>query len=177
MAGGILPVMKHIPGHGRAEADTHLELPFVDASLADLRARDFVPFSALNDLGMAMTAHVVFRAIDPERPATTSPHVIAEIIRGEIGFDGLLMSDDVSMKALSGDFVARTHAIFEAGCDVVLHCNGAMDEMFAVAVATPALTGKALQRCERALGPAGRADETDEAEARAEFAALFAAAA
>ena len=129
MAGGVLPVMKHIPGHGRAFADTHFELPIVDTPLGDLQRHDFAPFKALNHLPMAMTAHVVYSAIDPNNPATTSGKVIEEIIRGEIGFDGLLMSDDTSMKALSGDFPSKAAAILAAGCDIVLHCNGVMEEM------------------------------------------------
>ncbi|GAB4351107.1 MAG: beta-N-acetylhexosaminidase [Oricola sp.] len=149
--GGVLPVIKHIPGHGRAFADSHKALPVVDASLDELRAHDFPPFKALADMPMAMTAHVVYSAVDAERPATTSPRVVEEIIRGEIGFDGLLMSDDVSMHALSGDFGARTESIFGAGCDVVLHCNGVMEEMLAVAAATPELAGKAAERAGRAL--------------------------
>jgi beta-N-acetylhexosaminidase len=177
MAGGILPVMKHIPGHGRAGADSHLALPRVDASLDELRAHDFVPFKALAGLPMAMTAHVVYAAIDPENPSTTSARVIGEIIRGEIGFDGLLMSDDVSMKALSGDFSARAAAILAAGCDIVLHCNGVMEEMRAVAQPVPDLTGIAAMRAERALAARQAADEADELAARAEFNTFFEAAA
>ncbi len=177
LAGGVLPVMKHIPGHGRAGADSHHALPRVEAPLEELRARDFVPFKALCDLPMAMTAHVVYTAVDPDNPSTTSARVIADIIRGEIGFDGLLMSDDVSMNALSGDYGARAQAILAAGCDVVLHCNGVMDEMQAVAQRTPELTGKAKARADAALGMLGRRDDTDEAAARAEFASLFEAAA
>jgi beta-N-acetylhexosaminidase len=173
LAGGVLPVIKHIPGHGRAFADSHLALPVVEAPLDELRAHDFPPFKALREMPMAMTAHVVYTAIDPENPATTSKRAISEIIRGEIGFDGLLMSDDVSMKALSGDFGARTDAIFEAGCDVVLHCNGVMEEMQAVAERTPALNGKALERANRALEPLKNRDEMDLATARAEFAQYF----
>ncbi len=172
MAGGVLPVMKHVPGHGRAFADSHLALPVVDASLDDLRARDFAPFAALKDLPMAMTAHVVYTALDPDRPATTSPAIIADIIRGEIGFDGLLMSDDVSMKALSGDFDEKTRAILEAGCDVVLHCNGVMDEMKAVAAGCAVLTPQAMRRADRALSLLGRTDGADEAAVREEFSAL-----
>jgi beta-N-acetylhexosaminidase len=172
-AGGVLPVIKHIPGHGRAFADSHHNLPVVDASLEELRAHDFPPFKALADAPMAMTAHVVYTAIDPERPATTSPKVIAEIVRGEIGFDGLLVSDDTSMKALSGDFAARTDAILAAGCDVVLHCNGVMDEMQAVAARAPALSGRALERASRALQGLARRDDADEIEIRAEFSAIF----
>lgn len=171
-AGGVLPVVKHIPGHGRAFADSHHHLPVVEASLDELRAHDFPPFRALNDAPMAMTAHVVYTAIDPERPATTSPKAVAGIIRGEIGFDGLLMSDDVSMKALSGDFASRTEAILAAGCDVVLHCNGVMAEMRAVADAAPALSGEALRRAGRALAGLGAHDGADEGEIAAEFSAM-----
>ncbi|TCD12346.1 beta-N-acetylhexosaminidase [Oricola cellulosilytica] len=158
MAGGVLPVIKHIPGHGRAFSDSHLALPVVDTPLDDLRSHDFPPFRGLKDIPMAMTAHVVFSAIDPEQPATTSPTVVRDIIREEIGFDGLLMSDDVSMKALSGDFAARTGSIFGAGCDVVLHCNGMMEEMLAVASKTPVLEGEAANRAARALRHLGSSD-------------------
>lgn len=158
LEGGVLPVIKHIPGHGRAFADSHKALPVVDTPLAGLRAHDFPPFQALADLPMAMTAHVVYSAIDPGRPATTSPRVIEDIIRGEIGFDGLLMSDDVSMHALSGDFGTRTESIFGAGCDVVLHCNGVMDEMLAVAAETPVLTGSVAERADKALAMLSRHD-------------------
>ncbi len=134
MAGGVLPIVKHIPGHGRAAADSHLDLPVVSASLTDLEARDFAPFKALADLPMAMTAHVVYAAVDPDLPATTSSAVIERVIRGAIGFDGLLISDDLSMKALSGDFEARARDALHAGCDIVLHCNGDPDaEMTSVA--------------------------------------------
>ncbi len=173
MAGGVLPVMKHIPGHGRAGADTHFELPTVHASLDELRRHDFAPFQALNDLPVAMTAHVVFSAIDPDAPATTSGKVVEEIIRGEIGFDGLLVSDDVSMKALSGDFQAKAAAILAAGVDLVLHCNGDMDEMRAVASRARPLEGEALKRAGRALGAVKGRDEADEAELRAEFGEYF----
>ena len=149
--GGVLPVIKHIPGHGRAVADSHLELPVVDAPLEELRGHDFPPFRALNSMPMAMTAHVIYARLDDTSPATTSPVIIDRIIRGEIGFDGLLMSDDLSMKALSGDFAFRTESVFAAGCDIVLHCNGDMEEMLAVASKTPFLEGKAAMRAERAL--------------------------
>lgn len=172
-AGGALPVMKHIPGHGRAGADTHFELPTVNASLEELRGHDFAPFRALRDLPMAMTAHVVYSAIDPANPATHSAKVIGEIVRGEVGFDGLLMSDDVSMKALSGDFATKAAAILAAGCDLVLHCNGVMEEMRAVAGAASPLSGKPFQRAEQALAVRRKPDATVEAEARAEFAGYF----
>ncbi len=173
LAGGVLPVVKHIPGHGRALADSHLALPLVDTPLDELREWDFAPFKALSDMPMAMTAHVVYTALDPQYPATTSRKVIYEIVRGEIGFDGLLMSDDVSMKALSGDFPDRTAAIFAAGCDVVLHCNGEMDEMSAVAGRTPVLAGEALRRADAALALLSRRQTADEGATRAEFAALM----
>lgn len=172
LAGGVLPVMKHMPGHGRARCDSHKALPVVEASLDVLRAVDFAPFAALADLPMAMTAHIVYQEIDPDNPATTSARVIGDIIRGEIGFDGLLMSDDVSMKALSGDFSQKARAILAAGCDVVLHCNGVMDEMAGVAAATPALAGRALERARRALDLRAGASSESEMLARAEFDAL-----
>ncbi len=151
LAGGVLPVVKHIPGHGRAAADSHLELPVVAAGLADLAARDFAPFKALADLPMAMTAHVVYAAVDPLEPATTSRAVIDTVIRGTIGFDGLLISDDLSMRALGGDFAARARRALDAGCDIVLHCNGAMDEMTAVVAGARPLAGRAARRAAAAL--------------------------
>lgn len=145
MAGGVLPVMKHIPGHGRAMADSHYALPVVDTPLDVLERTDFLPFQRLRHLPMAMTAHVIFSAVD-DHAVTVSSRAIDRIIRGFIGFDGLLMSDDLSMKALSGSFEGRTRAAFEAGCDVVLHCNGDMTEMQAIAGATPMLDGDGLRR-------------------------------
>jgi len=173
LSGGVLPVIKHIPGHGRAMADSHLALPQVDASHDALSAHDFPPFKALNDMPMAMTAHVVYSAIDAERPATTSSTVIGDIVRGEIGFDGLLMSDDLSMRALSGDFAERTEASLAAGCDVVLHCNGVMDEMRPVARAAHPLAGKALERADRACKLLSAGDGLDIALLRAEFQSHF----
>jgi beta-N-acetylhexosaminidase len=151
MDGGVLPVLKHIPGHGRATADSHIGLPTVDTSASELARTDFAAFLPLADLPMAMTAHVVFSALDAAQPATTSATIIEQVIRGSIGFQGLLMSDDVSMNALEGSIAERTRAIFAAGCDVVLHCNGKFDEMQAVANATPMLGGEALARADRAL--------------------------
>ena len=173
MAGGVLPVMKHMPGHGRAFADTHYELPIVDTPLDELRAHDFAPFKALNHLPMGMTAHVVFSAIDPSGPATTSAKVVSEIIRGEIGFDGLLMSDDTSMKALSGDFRQKAEAILAAGVDIVLHCNGVMEEMAGIAAGTGTLRGASLQRAEAALQRLQKPDLTAEADLRSEFGQYF----
>ena len=156
--GGVLPVMKHIPGHGRAGADSHLALPRVTASAAELSASDFVTFRSLDSCPIAMTAHVVYESIDPQRPATTSPKVIRDVIRGEIGFEGLLMSDDLSMKALDGALSVRARAALFAGCDLVLHCNGDMDEMRDVATEVKTLDGLSLKRSEHALaqlrGPA-----------------------
>lgn len=151
MDGGVLPVMKHIPGHGRAAADTHFELPHVIATADELSASDFVTFRSLSDCPLAMTAHAVYDAIDPNRPATTSPKVIRDVIRGEIGFDGLLMSDDLSMKALTGSLRARAKAALFAGCDVVLHCNGGFAEMREVAEEAGPLEGAGLKRAEAAL--------------------------
>jgi beta-N-acetylhexosaminidase len=151
IAGGVLPIVKHIPGHGRAGADSHLALPVVDTDRTTLSRTDFLPFRHLADMPMAMTAHVVYSAIDPKRPATTSRTLMQDVIRGEIGYDGLVMSDDLSMKALAGDFASRTRQSLRAGCDVVLHCNGDLAEMQAIASATPELKGQARRRAEAAL--------------------------
>jgi beta-N-acetylhexosaminidase len=148
-AGGVLPVIKHIPGHGRALADSHLELPVVTTSRAELEATDFAPFRLLAEQPAAMTAHVVYASVDPVRPASTSAIVTRDIIRGLMGFDGLLMSDDLSMRALSGGLAERAAAVISAGSDVALHCNGNMDEMREVAAATPVLDGRAAERLER----------------------------
>ncbi len=169
MAGGVLPIVKHMPGHGRAICDSHFELPLVTETLEELIVSDFKPFKALNKVAMAMTAHIVFEAIDVNNPATTSTKMIDEIIRGTIGFDGLLMSDDISMEALSGDYVERTKSSFAAGCDIVLHCNGKMDEMLQVASATPELKGQALKRAQFALSQLKPADNQDIAALRTEF--------
>jgi beta-N-acetylhexosaminidase len=171
--GGILPVLKHIPGHGRATADTHFILPVVDTSKAELEAIDFAAFRPLADLPMAMTAHVVFSALDPAQPATTSATIIEQVIRGSIGFQGLLMSDDVSMNALAGSIAERTKAIVMAGCDIVLHCNGKLDEMRAVASETPILAGKALERAGQALASRRQPQPFDRVAGRAELDALI----
>lgn len=152
LAGGVVPIMKHIPGHGRAAADSHLDLPVVEASMAELDGTDFVPFRLLHDLPCAMTAHVLYRAIDAERPATVSPTVIAEAIRGRIGFDGLLMSDDLSMQALAGTLHERARGALDAGCDVVLHCNGEMAEMEQVAAAAGPLSEAGVRRAAAVQG-------------------------
>jgi beta-N-acetylhexosaminidase len=171
--GGLLPVLKHIPGHGRATADTHFRLPEVDTAKTELERTDFAAFQPLADLPMAMTAHVVFSALDPAHPATTSATIIEQVIRGVIGFQGLLMSDDVSMNALSGSIAERTRAIFAAGCDMVLHCNGDLDEMREVAAETPELSGKALERAGRALASRRTPQPFDRVAARAELEALM----
>jgi beta-N-acetylhexosaminidase len=173
MAGGVLPVLKHIPGHGRAAADSHLSLPVVRASKAELEATDFAAFRPLNGLPLGMTAHVVFTAFDPVLPVTTSATMIREVIRGLIGFDGLLMTDDISMGALSGSIAERTRAALAAGCDLVLHCNGRLDEMRAVAAAAPLLAGAAARRADAALRSRKAPSPVDLAEARREFAALM----
>ncbi len=151
LAGGMLPVMKHMPGHGRSLVDTHHQLPFVAATEAELALTDFAPFKALAHLPAGMTAHLVFTAIDPTAPASTSPIVTTRIIRDHIGFDGLLMSDDLSMQALSGTLGERARAVLRAGSDLALHCNGKMDEMEQVAAAAPALDGKSAARFKAAL--------------------------
>src|SRR3954449_1954386 len=171
--GGVLPVLKHIPGHGRATADTHFRLPTVDTPEAELDATDFAAFKPLADLPMAMTAHVVFSAIDGAHPATTSATMIRRVIREGIGFQGLLMSDDVSMNALAGSIAERTRAIVAAGCDMVLHCNGELDEMRAVAAETPELAGQALNRADRALAARKAPIGFDRGAARAELDALI----
>jgi beta-N-acetylhexosaminidase len=170
--GGVLPVLKHIPGHGRATADSHFRLPTVDTPREELERTDFAAFQPLADLPMAMTAHVVFSALDPAQPATTSATIIRQVIRGAIGFQGLLMSDDVSMNALAGSITERTRAIVNAGCDMVLHCNGKLDEMRDVARETPELTGEALQRARRALASRKQPEPLDRQAARAELDAL-----
>jgi beta-N-acetylhexosaminidase len=171
--GGVLPVLKHIPGHGRANADSHLKLPVVHADRATLEATDFAAFRPLKRLPLAMTAHVVFTAIDPVRPATTSATMIGEVIRGLIGFGGLLMGDDISMGALSGSIAERSRASLAAGCDLVLHCNGKMDEMRAVAAEASELAGETKRRADAALAVRKSPSGIDLAAARREFAAMM----
>ncbi len=165
MDGGVLPVMKHIPGHGRAKADSHLELPVVEAKKAELEAVDFPPFAGFADCPMAMSAHVVYTALDRENPATLSKKVISRVIRKQIGFGGLLMTDDLSMKALSGSYTEKTQRALAAGCDIVLHCNGEMDQMEEVAAAAGVLKGKALVRAKAALKQARKPQRFDRKQA------------
>lgn len=173
-AGGVLPVLKHLPGHGRARADSHQRLPVVRTDRATLEATDFAVFRALSALPLGMTAHVVFAAIDA-LPATTSATIITDVIRSFIGFTGLLMSDDIAMGALSGPIGARAAAALAAGCDVVLHCNGRLDEMRAVAASAPDLAGPAGRRAAAALATRGPPQPLDIAAARGEFSRLMAA--
>lgn len=158
MEAGIMPILKHIPGHGRARTDSHEELPVVDVSLETLEATDFVPFRALRDIPLGMTAHIIYTAIDAKLVATQSKKVI-DYIREVIGFDGLLMSDDLSMKALAGTYAKRTKATFAAGCDLALHCNGDMAQMHEVASESPELVGESLRRAlkAKAMMPLARA--------------------
>lgn len=175
LEGGVAPIIKHIPGHGRAMADSHLALPVVKASRMALEGHDFPPFRALGDLGLAMTAHVIFTAYDGQAPATTSKTIVDQVIRGQMGFDGLLMCDDLSMKALSGDFSARRDAALAAGCDVVLHCNGLMDEMTPVAHGCPMISEPAKKRLDRVLaGLKRKVAPFDRGQAEARLAELLA---
>jgi beta-N-acetylhexosaminidase len=175
--GGVLPVIKHIPGHGRALADSHVALPRVTASAAQLSTHDFVTFRGLNHAPVAMTAHVIYEAIDPKRPATISPRVVQTIIRREIGFDGLLVSDDLSMSALTGPLGLRAKAAYFAGCDIALHCNGKLDEMQEIAGQAKPLAGPALRRAEAALAQFRAPSALDYDKAESRLAALMGAAA
>jgi len=168
LAGNVLPVIKHVPGHGRATVDSHDELPIVETPREELEATDFQPFRALAGMPLAMTAHVVYSAIDRKEPATTSSTIVDEIIRGYIGFDGLLLSDDLSMRALSGDIATRTRAAMAAGCDVALHCNGELREMTAVTEACGTLSATAVDRHTRALARLGSVEPLEEADVQFE---------
>jgi beta-N-acetylhexosaminidase len=171
--GGVLPVVKHIPGHGRAMADSHRKLPVVTADRETLEATDFAAFRPLAAFPLAMTAHVVFTAVDAVAPATTSVAIVRDVIRGWIGYQGLLMSDDISMDALRGSLGERTQAAISAGCDMVLHCNGNMDEMLAVAAAAPRLEGKAARRAAAAVAGRKPVAPIDVVARRSEFFALI----
>jgi beta-N-acetylhexosaminidase len=176
MAGGVLPVLKHLPGHGRARVDSHHGLPVVDTDRATLESTDFAAFRSLAALPLGMTAHVVFSAIDPVAPATTSVTMVREVIRGFIGFQGLLMSDDISMGALTGTLAQRAQAALAAGCDLVLHCNGDLAEMSAIAAVVPELAGEALARSDAALAQRSAPEDFDLEAARALFARMIAGA-
>ncbi len=172
---GVLPVAKHMPGHGRTQVDTHHDLPTVTASQADLRAQDFAPFRALAHLPMAMTGHLVFTAYDPDRPATQSP-VMINVIRQEIGFSGLLMTDDLNMNALAGDLAQRTAASIAAGCDLALHCKGDLAEMQAVALAAGDMGPDTVRRAKAALAQRRTPDPVDIAQLEGELSAMMAGA-
>jgi beta-N-acetylhexosaminidase len=174
LEGGVLPVLKHLPGHGRAGVDSHLGLPVVAADRASLDAVDFAAFRPLAGLGLGMTAHVVFTAYDPVAPATTSVTMVQDVIRDSIGFEGLLMTDDISMGALSGTMADRAKASLEAGCDMLLHCNGSIDEMRELAAAAPRLSGRAAERAQAALAQRSVPPSIDMGAARARFARLIA---
>jgi len=161
MSGGVAPVIKHIPGHGRATVDSHKALPFITASHATLNVTDYVPFKAFADAPMAMTAHVVVSDIDPDAPVTLSSKAMRELVRGELGYQGLVMTDDLDMKALSGDLEDLTAKSLAAGCDIGLHCNGKMRSMVKVAKGAKALSGKALERAIIADNIASVADDFD----------------
>lgn len=174
-AGGVVPIVKHIPGHGRAAVDSHLGLPTVDTSVKELTGTDFKPFTLLADEpAWAMTAHICYSAIDPAETATTSRTMIGEIIRGAIGFDGVLLSDDLSMHALTGNFHDRTRRLFEAGCDLALHCNGDLAEMSAVIEATPVISAATARRLARAADAVQQSKDFDMGAGNAELAALLA---
>jgi beta-N-acetylhexosaminidase len=173
LKGGVLPVLKHLPGHGRATADSHLKLPVLDSDRETLERTDFAAFRALANLPLGMTAHVVFSAIDPSAPTTTSVTMVGQVIRDSIGFSGLLMSDDISMGALAGSLAERSRAAIHAGCDVVLHCNGKLAEMEEVASAVPVLAGDAKKRADAALALRAAPEDFDVAAARAMFARMI----
>jgi beta-N-acetylhexosaminidase len=171
--GGVLPVIKHMPGHGRAQVDSHHDLPVVEAPIEQLETTDFAPFRALADMPIGISAHVRFDALDAARPATTSATVICDIIRGAIGFDGLLLTDDLSMSALKGDVADRARASLDAGCDVALHCNGRLSEMKSIAAAVSRLSGQAARRYRAALERLSPAKPFDAAEGASQLAALI----
>ena len=174
-AGGVMPVIKHLPGHGRSMKDSHLELPVVTTSLGDLEKADFVPFRALRSQALGMTAHIVYSGVDKNEPASTSKSLISKIIRGSIGFEGLLISDDISsnMQALSGDAVVRTQSCLQAGCDVILHCDGDLKAMESLASYIPELAFESRARLARAISCKQLPDPFDVKEGLAELEALI----
>ncbi|MEO1225827.1 MAG: beta-N-acetylhexosaminidase [Pseudomonadota bacterium] len=175
LASGVQPIMKHIPGHGRTLCDSHQDLPVVEADLETLETIDFAPFIAMADLPWAMTAHIVYRALDPEHPATQSSTIIEGIVRDCVGFQGVLVSDDLSMEALSGSIEQRAVASLQAGCDIALHCNGKLDEMEALASAVPRITDATVGRLEAAAASVGSPTPIDTADARRQVADWLAA--
>lgn len=173
LEGGVLPVIKHMPGHGRGQSDSHFEVPRTHAPRADLDAVDFVPFKAMNEMPLGMTGHVIFDAIDPARPATQS-EIVLDIIRDDIAFDGLLMTDDISMNALNGDVASRAVTSWAAGCDIVLHCNGNLAEMQMLCAHAPGMTPQARRRASTALAARITPAPADISEFAAQYAALSA---
>ncbi|MBB4210345.1 beta-N-acetylhexosaminidase [Rhodothalassium salexigens DSM 2132] len=173
LAGGVLPVIKHIPGHGRAGVDSHKALPRVTADLDTLARMDFAPFAALARAPMAMTAHIVYTALDPARPATCSPRVIAEVVRGQIGFDNLLLSDDLEMAALDGTMAERAAAALTAGCDLALHCSGDLGGVADAANGCPPLAEVSARRLADAKAARRPADTVDIAHARRRLSVLL----
>jgi beta-N-acetylhexosaminidase len=173
MAGGILPVLKHIPGHGRANVDSHFKLPVVRDARTALAASDFAAFSALANLPLGMTAHVVYADIDPDHPATTSSIMINDVIRDAIGFEGALMTDDIAMGALSGSIAERTRAALAAGCDLILHCNGNLKQMQQVASNACDLEGAAAERVSAALRARQQPEDIDPTAAWSAFALMM----
>lgn len=171
LAGGVLPIVKHMPGHGRATQDSHFDLPHVGADVSDLKASDFAPFKALNDLPMGMTAHLVYGAID-DAPATLS-RAVMDVIRNDIGFGGLVMTDDISMKALKGSLTEISQRSIAAGCDVILHCNGSLAERAEVASAVGEMTDAAQIRAEAALAARQTPDALDIPACEAQLEALL----
>lgn len=165
LSSGVMPVIKHMPGHGRAMVDSHLSLPVVTATLDELKASDFEAFRLRSDAPWAMTGHVVYTSVDPDRPATASSKVVKEVIRDYIGFEGLLLTDDLSMEALEGDLGQRTAAAMTAGCDIALHCNGKADEMQAVAANSRTMSEDARNRAISAAKRLGHLDDFDFKEA------------
>lgn len=162
LASGVLPVAKHVPGHGRANADSHKSLPVINCERDILENSDFVPFRALNEVPLAMTAHVLMPALDPDEPASTSHCIISDVIRGELGFDGVLMCDDLSMQALDGSLEERTERVLAAGCDLALHCNGDIKEMHSVSQSCDMLAGSAERRVNAAFSKLCKPEDFDE---------------
>ena len=173
MEGGILPVMKHMPGHGRATVDSHHELPQVTATRMELETSDFIPFTAFADCPMAMTAHVIYQSVDREHPATLSRKIVRQVIRRVMNFNGLLMTDDLSMKALRGSLTDNAHLAYDAGVDMLLHCNGVMDEMRQVGGAAIALHPKTARRAKAALKLRRKPQPFDEKLALSDLAAVM----
>ena len=159
LSGRVFPVIKHIPGHGRALVDSHINLPTVDATFEELMETDFEPFRRFSDMPLAMTAHIIFSEIDENNPVTLSRRVIEKVVRGYIGYDGLLISDDLSMRALSGGIKERNKEALDAGCDMVLHCNGKMDELISVVAGAENMTDKACESWARATQLLPTADD------------------